>query len=66
MIAWVCGSDFVACKCANVWLAKIELKIMCGGENKKYRLVDNECRLTRCPFEIWPVVCSPVKMVSLC
>ena len=29
---------------------KIELKKMCGGENKKYRRVGNECRLTRCPF----------------
>ena len=31
---------------------KIELKKMCGGENKKYRRVGNECRLTRCPLEI--------------
>ncbi len=31
---------------ANVRLAKIELKKMCGGENKKYRRVGNECRLT--------------------
>ena len=36
---------------------------MCGGENKKYRSVGNECRLTRCPFVIWSVCCSPVKMV---
>ena len=50
----------------NVRLAKIELKKMCGGENKKYRRVGNECRLTRCPFEIWSVCWSPVKMVSLC
>jgi hypothetical protein len=47
----------------NVRLAKIELKKMCGGENKKYRRVGNECRLTRCPFEIWSVCWSPVKMV---
>jgi hypothetical protein len=26
-----------------VRLAKIELKKMCGGENKKYRRVGNEC-----------------------
>jgi len=44
---------------------KIELKKMCGGENKKYRRVGNECRLTRCPFEIWSVCWSPVKMVCL-
>jgi hypothetical protein len=52
---------------ANVPFAgrhKIELKKMCGGENKKYRSVGNECRLTRCPFEIWSVcLWSPVKMV---
>jgi hypothetical protein len=47
----------------NVRLAKIELKKMCGGENKKYRRVGNECRLTRCSFEIWSVCWSPVKMV---
>ena len=46
---------------------KIELKKMCGGENKKYRRVGNECRLTRCPFEIWSVCWSPVvKMVCPC
>ncbi len=46
-----------------VRLAKIELKKMCGGENKKYRRVGNECRLTRCPFDefLFPVI--PVKMV---
>ena len=62
--AWVCGSACAACKCANVRLAKIELKKMCGGENKKYRSVGNECRLTRCPFII-SFLCrwSPVKMV---
>ena len=49
-----------------VRLAKIELKKMCGGENKKYRRVGNECRLTRCSFEIWSVCWSPVKMVCLC
>ena len=37
---------------------------MCGGENKKYSSVGNECRLTRCPFSIWSVCrLSPVKMV---
>ena len=43
---------------------KIELKKMCGGENKKYRRVGNECRLTRCPFLI-SFLCSwsLVKMV---
>ena len=35
-----------------VRLAKIELKKMCGGENKKYRRVGSECRLSCCPFEI--------------
>jgi len=49
-----------------VRLAKIELKKMCDGENKIYRRVGNECRLTRCPFEIWSVCWSPVKMVCLC
>jgi hypothetical protein len=49
-----------------VRLAEIELKKMCGGENKKYRRVGNECRLTRCPIEIWSVYWSPVKMVCLC
>ena len=52
---------------ANVQFAgwhKIELKKMCGSENKKYRSVGNECRLTRCPILIWFVcLCSPVKMV---
>jgi hypothetical protein len=33
------------------WL-KIELKKMCGGENKKYRRVGNECRLSCGPVEI--------------
>ena len=52
---------------ANVPFAgrhKIELKKMCGGENKKYRRVGNECRLTRCPFVV-SFLCpwSPVKMV---
>jgi len=45
-------------------LRLFELKKMCGGENKKYRRVGNECRLTRCPFAIWSVCrLSPVKMV---
>jgi len=26
---------------------------MCGGENKKYRSVGIECRLTHCQLEIW-------------
>jgi len=47
-------------------LRLFELKKMCGGENKKYRRVGNEWRLTRCPFEIWSVCWSPVKMVCLC
>ena len=45
-----------------VRLAKIELKKMCGGENKKYRRVGNECRLSCCPVEIWSVCWSPVKI----
>ena len=49
----------------NVRLAKIELKKMCGRKNKKYRRVGNECRLTRCPVEIWSVCWSPVKMICL-
>jgi hypothetical protein len=52
---------------ANVPFAgwhKIELKKMCGGENKKYRSVGNECRLTRCPIVIsFLCLWSPVKMV---
>jgi hypothetical protein len=36
----------------NVRLAKIELKKMCGGENRKYRRVGNECRLSCCPVAI--------------
>ncbi len=52
---------------ANVPFAgwhKIELKKMCGGVNKKYRRVGNECRLTRCPFVVsFLCLCSPVKMV---
>ena len=46
----------------NVRLAKIELKKMCGGENKKYRRVGNECRLSCCPVEIWSVCWSLVKI----
>jgi len=49
-----------------VRLAEIELKKMCGGKNKKYRRVGNECRLTRCPVEIWSACWSLVKMVCLC
>jgi hypothetical protein len=30
------------------------------------RRVGNECRLTRCPFSIWSVCWSPVKMVCPC
>ena len=54
---------------ANVPFAgwhKIELKKMCGGENKKYRRVGKECRLTRCSFEILSICWSPVKMGCLC
>jgi hypothetical protein len=36
-----------------VRLAKIELKKMCGGENKKYRRVGKVCRLSCCPVAIW-------------
>jgi hypothetical protein len=38
------------------------LKNVRRGKNKKHR-VGNECRLTRCPFVIWSVCCSLVKMV---
>ena len=54
-------------------LRLFELKKMCGGKNKKYRRVGNECRpvrqtgrLTLCPLEIWSVCWSPVKMVCPC
>jgi len=59
------GSACVVGAKANVpfvRLAKIELKKMCGGENKKYRRVGNECRLSCCPIEIWSVCWSPVKI----
>jgi hypothetical protein len=47
-----------------VRLAKIELKKMCGGGNKKYRRVGNECRLIRCPFVVsFLCLCPPVKTV---
>jgi hypothetical protein len=47
----------------NVRLDKIELKKICGWENRKYRRVGNECRLGCCPVEIWPVcLLSPVKI----
>ena len=36
----------------NVRLAEIELKKMCGGDNKKYRRAGNESRLSSSPFEI--------------
>jgi hypothetical protein len=52
------------CHCAAG--LKLNLKKMCSGANKKYRRVGNECRLTRCPFKIWSVCWSPVKMVCLC
>jgi hypothetical protein len=46
-----------------VRLAKIELKKMCGGENKKYRRVGNECRLNCCPVSMWSVCFwSPIKI----
>jgi len=46
-----------------VQLAKIELKKSAVEKNKKYRRVGKECRLTRCPFMIWSVCWSLVKMV---
>jgi hypothetical protein len=49
-----------------VQLAKIELKKICSGENKKNRRVGNVFEITFCPFEIWSVCFSLVKMVSLC
>jgi len=68
-LAFAEGSACAVGAKANVPFAgwhKIELKKMCGGENKKYRRVGNECRLSCCPFEIWSVCWSPVKMVCLC
>ena len=45
-------------------LRLFELKKMCAGENKKYRRVGNECRLTRCPnVALFLCLSSPVKMV---
>jgi hypothetical protein len=35
------------------------------GEGIKNTEVGNECRFTRCPFEIWSVYWSPIKMVCL-
>jgi len=37
-----------------------------GGKKIKKQRVGKECRLTRCPLEIWSVCCSPVKMVCPC
>jgi hypothetical protein len=48
----------------NVRLAKIELKKSAVGKNKKYRRVGNECRLTRCSFEICSVFWSLVKLFA--
>ena len=49
-----------------VRLAKIDLKKMCGRENKKYRRVGNEYRLTRFPIVVWSVCCwLPVKISVL-
>jgi hypothetical protein len=36
---------------------KIELKKMCGGENKKYRRVGNVCRLILCSINISFLFC---------
>ena len=50
-LAFACGLACAVGAKANVPFVrwhKIELKKMCGGENKKYRRVGNECRLTRC------------------
>jgi hypothetical protein len=64
---FVCGLACAVGAKANVPFAgwhKIELKKMCGGENKKYRRVGNECRLTLCLFVVlFLCPCSPVKMV---
>jgi hypothetical protein len=46
-----------------VRLAKIELKKSAVGKNKKYRRVGKEYRLACCPFMIWSVCWSLVKMV---
>jgi len=49
----------------NVRLVKIELKKICGGENKKCRRIGNEYRLTRCPVEISSVCWLSVKMICI-
>ncbi len=49
----------------NVRLAKIEFKKMCGGENKKYRRVGNECRLSCCPVAIWSVCLWSLVKISV-
>lgn len=60
---WLCVSGANA-NVPNMQLAKIELKKMCGGKNKKYRSIGNEYRLTRCPILIWFVcLCSLIKIV---
>ena len=66
---WFC--EGLACvsgktKCAICGLA-MNFKIFCAmGKKIKHRRVGNECRLTRCPFSIWSVCWSPVKMVCPC
>jgi len=40
-----------------------EFQFLCGGKKIKHRRAGNECRLTRCPFVVSSVCCSPVKMV---
>lgn len=62
---WILPKGRLVCRgksqCANAGRHKIELKKMCGGKNKKYNRVGNECRITRCPVALWSVcVLSPV------
>ena len=46
-----------------VRLAKIELKKMCGWENKKYRRVGNEWWFSCCPVAVWSLcLWLPVKI----
>jgi len=58
---WLCvWGQKPMCQCG---LAKIGFK-KCGWKKNKKHWVGNECRLTRCPFEIsFLCLWSPVKMV---
>ncbi len=50
------------CKCAIAGRLKIELKKLCGGENKKYNRVSSVSRSSPCPVKILSVCpCPSVK-----